>query len=327
MALRWSLVSGCALSLLCGCAQQASPEFAEILARYETALAQTAPVEVSRSLGSSVAIDAFPRAPWWGASAESGVLREDNAASAEGESRRRGPAYPGDFWRSLDHLARETPTTLWEDTKATATNRFSLGTLVTAGVTGAAIAASELDDRVAKHYTKHGGDLDKFWDSVGGFAGSPALHIPAAGAMVLTTLAMDDVENYERSRTLLNALGLTGITTMGLKWAARTESPNGDELGWPSGHSSSSFCTATVLYHQHGPWVGVPLFAFATFVAYERVDARNHDLSDVVSGSLIGIAIGHAVSRNHEEMPLGIEVGPYVDPRRGVVGLTLRKSW
>ena len=69
------------------------------------------------------------------------------------------------------------------------------------------------------------------------------------------------------------------------------------------------------------------MLAFAGFVAYERVDARNHDFSDVISGSLMGIAIGHAVATGQELKVLGMDVLPYTDPARGLVGVALMKQW
>ena len=148
-----------------------------------------------------------------------------------------------------------------------------------------------------------------------------------AAAMYATSLWQDDTKFYEVSKTLLSALSINGLLTLGLKVAARTESPNGDPLGWPSGHSSSSFCLATVLYHQYGPWVGVPMLGFASFVAYQRVDARNHDLSDVISGSLIGIAIGHGVAAAGQPKLLGMDIIPFFDPQSNAVGVALYKQW
>ena len=243
---------------------------------------------------------------------------------------RKGPAYPGDLMHSLGRDAKEMPATLWNDTKSTVTNRFSLATLMLAGVSGAAIASDDLgdrDERVKDHYRKHGSQLNTFWDSVGDAGGNPGLHFAIAGAAYFTGLASDDTQTYRNAKTMINALSITGVTTLALKGAFRTRSPNGDGYGWPSGHSSSSFCFATVAYHQYGPWVGGPLLAFAGFVAYERVDARNHDFSDVISGSLMGIAIGHAVATNQDAKIFGMTVLPYTDPRRGAVGLALMKSW
>ena len=100
----------------------------------------------------------------------------------------------------------------------------------------------------------------------------------------MVSLAGHDVKSYETSKTLISALIINGLADIALKEAVRTRSPNGDPLGWPSGHTSSSFTVATVIYEEYGPLAGVPLFAFASFVGYERIDARNHDFSDVISG-------------------------------------------
>jgi len=240
--------------------------------------------------------------------------------------RRRGPAYPGDFWRSLGRDAKEFLPMVWDDTKATATNCCSLTLLGAAVAAGAAMHEDNGDDQVERHFTKHGSQLNTFWDSVGDAGGNPGTHFALAGAMYVYGSLRGDTKTYEVSKTLLSALAINGVVTLIGKGAAHTESPNGDENGWPSGHTSSSFCVATVLYDSYGPWVGVPAYAFAAFVGYERIDARNHDFSDVISGALIGIAIGHAVAGNHRLKVLGMDVLPYADPR-GAVGLALGKQW
>jgi len=242
-------------------------------------------------------------------------------------SERRGPAYPGDVWHSLGRDVKELPWMLWDDTKATATNPFSLVCLGLAGVTGIALSGNNGNDQVQDHFTENGSQLNTFWDTVGDVGGNPGLHFAVAGAMYFTGQIRGDTKTYEVSKTMLSALALNGIATMALKVASRTESPNGDEFGWPSGHTSSSFCMATVLHESYGPWVGIPAFAFAAYVGYERIDARNHDFADVISGALIGIAIGHAVAKNHELKVLGMDVVPYSDPQRGGFGLALLKRF
>ena len=240
-------------------------------------------------------------------------------------AQRRGPAYPGDFWRSFGRDGKEFAWMMWDDTKATVTNPFSLVCLGMAGVAGMTLSGTNGNDEVERHFRRHSG-LNGFWDTVGDVGGSPGAHFAVAGAMYFTSLLRGDTKTYEVSKTMLSALALNGAATMMLKVAARTESPNGDEFGWPSGHTSSSFCFATVVHEAYGPWVGIPAYAFAAFVGYERLDARNHDFSDVISGALIGIAIGHAVSKNHEAKILGMDVVPYVDDR-GAMGLALSKRW
>ncbi len=240
---------------------------------------------------------------------------------------RRGPAYPGDLWRSFGRDVKELVPTMWDDTKATFTDPWALVGLGLAGASGIAICASDADDRVADHYTKHGSQLSKCGDMIGDVGGNPGLHFAFAGAMYFTSLARDDVRNYEVSKALINALAINGLTTIALKGITQTNSPNGDPFGWPSGHTSSTFCLATVMHEAYGPWVGVPLFAFASFVGYERIDARNHDFSDVISGAFIGIAIGHAVMKNHKTRIAGMELVPLADPGTGTVGMALAKKF
>ena len=240
---------------------------------------------------------------------------------------RRGPAYPGDFWTSFGRDAKEMPATVWDDTKATFTNPASLIGLGAAVAAGVVLDVTNSNGCTADHYSKKGSQLPKCWEQVGDIGGNPGVHFALAGAMYFTTLARNDTKNYEVSKTLLNALAINGLTTMALKGVAHSDSPNGDPFGWPSGHTSSTFCLATVMHEAYGPWVGVPLFVFAGFVGYERIDARNHDFSDVISGAIIGIAIGHAVMQNHRPKVFGFEVIPYVNPATGTTGLALTKRF
>jgi len=239
---------------------------------------------------------------------------------------RRGPAYPGDFLHSLGRWAKELPPTVWDDTVHAATNTWTWVGLGAAGASGIAISATRADHSVSNHYTRHGSQLPHFWDMVGDVGGNPGTHFGLAGGMLLWSMAADNVEMYEKSNTLISALGINGLVTLALKGIVRTHSPNGEAFGWPSGHTSSTFALATVLHKQYGPVVGLPMFAFAAFVGYERVDARNHDFSDVISGALIGMAIGHAVAENHNAKVLGMDVVPYIGPRGGV-GIALSKKW
>lgn len=240
---------------------------------------------------------------------------------------RRGPAYPGDFWHSFGRDAKELPATLWDDTQVTFTSPTSWVCFALAGAAGIALQNDNGDNQIADHFTRHGSQLSGFWDTVGDAGGNPGTHFALAGGAYLWSLASGDTKTYEVSKTMLNALIINGLFTEALKVATHTESPNGDPLGWPSGHTSSSFCFATVMYDTYGPWVGVPLYGCAAFVGYERIDARNHDFSDVISGALIGIAIGHAVATNHQPRIFGMDVIPYVDPDNGAMGIALTKSW
>ena len=240
---------------------------------------------------------------------------------------RRGPAYKGDWLTSFGRDGKEILPILWDDTKATFTNPWALGGLVAAGVVGITVNGAHCDNSVADHYTKNRSQLNTFWDTVGDAGGNPGTHFAVAGAMYFGGLWAEDVKTYETSKTLVNALIINDVLTLALKGMARTRSPNGEACGWPSGHTSSSFCFATVLGEAYGPWVGVPLLLGATYVGYERIDARNHDFSDVLSGALIGIAIGHAVAQNHKVRIFGFEVVPWADPSQNAVGVAMGRRF
>ena len=240
---------------------------------------------------------------------------------------RRGAPRPGRFWASLGADALEWPETLVDDVGATATNSGSLVLFAAAGAGGAALANSDADDKVNDHYEKHGAQLGSLADDFGEVSGSALLHFALAGGTYLTALAFEDDQTYRSAKTMINALTLTGVTTLGLKAAVGKKRPGGTRGGWPSGHASSSFCFATVICHEYGPWPGAGAYALATFTAYQRVDSQYHYLSDVVSGAIIGVAFGHAVAGNHKLEVLGMDVVPYVHPRTGATGLALTKQW
>lgn len=239
-------------------------------------------------------------------------------------STRVGPAYPGDVWRSIKVEVRDFGPMVWDDTKSILNEPASIVML--------AMAPASLftkdnngDDQIASHFFEHGNPLGG-WDVVGDVGGSPALHFGIAGMMYVISAHNGDTRTNEISKTMLSALTINGVTTLGLKAAVNYESPNGEEMGWPSGHTSSSFCMATVAHEAYGPWVGIPAFAFASFVGFERVAARNHNFSDVIGGALIGMAIGHAVASNHQPKFLTMDVLPYT-PRDSGFGIALYKRW
>jgi membrane-associated phospholipid phosphatase len=316
-----------AMALAAGCDGSADSAMLDAIQGCPVSMSEPmAAAEPAEALGGAdVRSDARDHGVGWLALGEQLAQEAGARAGYAPYAERRGPAYPGDFWRSFGRDGKEFLWMLWDDTKATGTNPFSLVCLGLAGVTGIALSGDNGNDQVQRHFQRHDG-INHFWDNVGDAGGNPGTHFAIAGAMYVTSMLRGDTKTYEVSKTMLSALALNGISTMVLKVAARTESPNGDEFGWPSGHTSSSFCMATVLHEAYGPWVGVPAFGFAAFVGYERLAARNHDFSDVISGALIGIAIGHAVARNHEMKVLGMEVVPYADPR-GAVGLALAREW
>ena len=65
---------------------------------------------------------------------------------------------------------------------------------------------------------------------------------------------------------------------------------------FPSGHSAAAFAFATGVARV-SPLVAAPLFGLATLVAYSRIHTGVHYPSDVIAGSLLGIALAESTAR------------------------------
>lgn len=111
-------------------------------------------------------------------------------------------------------------------------------------------------------------------------------------------------------RQLASSGALTLGVTYGLKYAVDAERPDGGGHSFPSGHSSTSFCSAEFLRKRYGWSWGIPAYAVAAFVGYSRVDAREHHTGDVVAGALIGVASAWVFTRQYESVALDVTVRP-----------------
>lgn len=109
-------------------------------------------------------------------------------------------------------------------------------------------------------------------------------------AMPVATLAGVLIE---RDWQGLKQGALTAVTTVGatyiLKYAVKERRPDGSNWhSFPSGHTSSTFATATFLQRRYGWKVGVPAYALATYVGWGRVFSKRHHWWDVAVGAAIG---------------------------------------
>src|SRR6266700_2456062 len=102
---------------------------------------------------------------------------------------------------------------------------------------------------------------------------------------------------------------LTLGVTYGLKYAVNERRPNGGNQSFPSAHTSISFCAAEFMRKRYGWEYGVPAYALASFVAYSRVEARDHYPHDVIAGAAIGIASSYIFTRPFHGWSVQAEAG------------------
>jgi membrane-associated phospholipid phosphatase len=95
---------------------------------------------------------------------------------------------------------------------------------------------------------------------------------------------------------LIQSQILAQSMTAALKMGVGRTRPDGTQYSFPSGHSSVTFATATVLQRDLGWKVGVPAYGLATYVAASRIQDKRHFLSDVTFGAAIGIVAGRSVT-------------------------------
>jgi len=126
----------------------------------------------------------------------------------------------------------------------------------------------------------------------------------AVGTYALGKLIHDDVATHVGSDLIRGQL-LNGIFTESLKVAVNRTRPTGSAYSFPSGHTSASFTTASVLEAHFGWGVGAAAYAAAGFIGWTRLRDDQHWLSDVVFGSAIGILAGHTVTLGHH-LPVAI---------------------
>ena len=120
---------------------------------------------------------------------------------------------------------------------------------------------------------------------------------------------------------LVRANIVSQILTGAVKVAARRERPDGTEFSFPSGHTSVTFATATVLQRHFGWKAGVPAYTMASYVAASRIHDKRHFLSDVAFGAAVGVVSGWTtvtIGQGQTRMT----VAPIATPGGGGIGFT-----
>lgn len=103
-----------------------------------------------------------------------------------------------------------------------------------------------------------------------------------------STYYMDDKEGRQQ---FYYGFATNIAATQLLKSTIHKERPNGsDDNAFPSRHASVAFQGASFIHKRYGLEYSIPAYIGAGFVAYSRVDADEHDVTDVLTGAALGIA-------------------------------------
>ena len=94
---------------------------------------------------------------------------------------------------------------------------------------------------------------------------------------------------------LLRTQIFNGSITMLIKRLVNRTRPDGTPYSYPSGHASTAFASAGVIYHHFGYKTGIPAFVTATYVGLSRLQENKHYVTDVVAGAIIGTYVSFKI--------------------------------
>ena len=232
------------------------------------------------------------------------------------------------FFESAKADFANWPKRIIEDSKDTFLRKDNLTALLLAGGASIAMHQSNADKNIADRLEKHR-VLHKFPDKSIDIIGNPGTHFAVTGFWYAISAENQDEFNKDRAWTMMTALAVTGLTTVGLKAIRDNDTPNGKRWAWPSGHTASSFTVASVLDEFYGPEVGIPAYILAGLVGWRMMDSGDHWASDVVFGATLGWVVGHTIAGKHKELEIaGFKVLPYTASNSGpVMGVSLVKQF
>ena len=117
--------------------------------------------------------------------------------------------------------------------------------------------------------------------------------VPAAQMYLSDALGIKHLNNvFDQTKYLLISHLATGIIVQTLKSTTKVARPTGAKTSFPSGHTTTAFVNATVLFKEFkdtNPWLAYSGFVVATATGCLRMTNNAHWLPDVVAGAGIGI--------------------------------------
>jgi membrane-associated phospholipid phosphatase len=136
--------------------------------------------------------------------------------------------------------------------------------------------------------------------------GGPSFQLGGALAPYVIGRAAGSSRTAAAGADLVRAGLVVQALTHTIKVSTQRSRPDGTAFSFPSGHTSSSFATATVLQRHFGWKAGVPAYVVATYVGASRIQQNRHYLSDVAFGAALGIVAGRTVTMSLRGHRLGI---------------------
>ena len=147
----------------------------------------------------------------------------------------------------------------------------------------------------------------------GNLIGQVAFQIGAGFATVGVAKATGNKKLAYAGRDIIRAQVLSQTLVQAIKFTVRRERPDAsNNKSFPSGHSASTWATATVLHRYYGWKVGAPAYAVGAYVSLARMAWNRHHATDVVMGAGFGIASARTVTMTMGKTKFNVGVQPQV---------------
>ncbi len=144
-------------------------------------------------------------------------------------------------------------------------------------------------------------------------AGNIILFTLPATTLATTFIIGDTKGSWQFTKALL----LTEVVTYGLKYSVNKQRPDmSNNNSFPSGHTSTTFQSASFIHIRYGFKYSIPAYALAGFTAFSRIDAEKHDGWDILAGAVIGIGSSYLFTteyqKEHMELTFNSQEGSYL---------------
>lgn len=115
----------------------------------------------------------------------------------------------------------------------------------------------------------------------------------------LTTIILKDKEgSWQFAKGFL----VNQVLTIGLKSIIQKPRPDfSNNDAFPSGHTSTTFQSASFIQQRYGWKYGIPAYALAGFTAYSRIEGKKHDGWDIAAGIVIGVGSSYLFTTPYQK--------------------------
>ncbi len=130
--------------------------------------------------------------------------------------------------------------------------------------------------------------------------GDAAMGTLVVGSVALGVLFPGEGRNgWDNLWETAEVMAVNAIVTTAIKRLVPRRRPGGGNNSFPSGHTSTAFAAASLIYDNSGGTIGVPAYGLAALTGYSRMEARRHYPSDVLAGAAIGILSAQILDHLH----------------------------